>query len=117
MPRPTEVRKETSVGRGRGRTKRKQTRPTRKKKKIVRFDFNKFKRMEYWNESKTKEENKRRNLVKRKKIGGQRKALKLYLKVLDPNGEKRQQAKDLFARIQRAEEAKKGCHRKGSSTR
>ena len=74
MPRPTEVRKETSVGRGRGRTEWKQTRPTRKKKKIVRFDFNKFKRMEYWNESKTKEENKRRNPVKRKKIGGRRKA-------------------------------------------
>ena len=117
MPRPTEVRKETSVGRGRGRTKRKQTRPTRKKKEIARFDFNEFKRMEYWNGSKTKEENKRRNPVKRKKIGGQRKALKLYLKVLDPNGEKRQQAKDLFARIQRAEEAKKGCNRKGGSTR
>ena len=117
MPRPTEVRKKTSVGRGRGRTKRKQKRPTRKKKKIAEFDFNEFKRMEYWNTSKTKEENRRRNPVKRKDIGGQQKALKQYLKAVDPKGEKRQQAKDLLARIQRAEEAKKRCNRRGSSTR
>ena len=116
MPRPTEVRKGTSVGRGRGRTKRKQKRPAGKNKKTARFDFNEFKRMEYWNASKTKEENKRRNPVKRKEIGGRRKALKRYLKAVAPKGEKRQQAKDLFARIQRAEKAKKRCNRRGGST-
>ena len=114
MPRPAEARNSTSVGRGRdNNNKRAQKRPYgRKKKKITPFDDDEYNRMEHWRVStSTKAENKRNNPVKRKLIGGRRKALQRYLQQVATKGDRRQRTKDLAKRINQAESAKR---RRGS---
>ena len=109
MPRPAEARNSTSVGRGRDSNKRAQKRPSRiKKKKIKPFDNDEYKRMEHWRVStSTKAENKLKNPVKHKRIGGRRKALQMYLQQVATEKKVKRCIRDLAERIDQAESAKR----------
>ena len=119
MPRPAEARKHTSVGRGSDNKKRARKRPHgRKKKKTSRFDADEYNQMEHWSIStSTKAENKRKNPVKRKRIGGRRKALQQYLQQVATKGDIRQCTKELAKRIEQAESTKKGRGSRANSRR
>ena len=110
MPRPAEARNHTSVGRGRDSNKRAQKRPSRiKKKKIKPFDNDEYKRMEHWRVStSTKAENQLKNPVYHQRIGGRRKALRLYLQQVATKKKVKRCIRDLAERIDQAESAKRG---------